>query len=86
MKLKNSTQPIVKVCIGLVLLYIFLGTQNLIPLPALVTDGLLILVIIASSMLDGWRLRLKKDQPFRFGIRHFVVPMLLMLFVVVMIF
>lgn len=75
----KGTLGIVKVCFWGILLYIFLGSQNLIPLPALATDVLVVGMILATSILDGWRLRLRNDGAFRFGIRHFVLPSVLIL-------
>lgn len=74
---KNGTHGIVKISFWFILLFIFLGTQNLIPLPAIATDVLIVGVILVSSILGGWRLRFRTDKTFQFSIRHFVVPVIL---------
>jgi len=75
----NGVISIVKCCFWGLLLYIFSGSQSLISLPAVITDILLVAVILISSILDGWRLRLKNDQFFQFSIRHFILPAVLIL-------
>lgn len=75
----NGTLGIIKFCFWGALLYIFLGSQNLIPLPAVLTDALIIAVILASSILDGWRLRFRRDKTLQFSIRHFIMPAVLIL-------
>lgn len=75
----NGTLGIVKICFWGILLYVFLGSQNLIPLPAIATDVLVVGVILISSILDGWRLRFQTDKYFQFSIRHFIVPAVLIL-------
>ena len=73
----TGAHGLVKTCFLGFLLYVYLGTQNLIPLPAVLTDAVIIFVILASSIMDGWRIRFKTDEAFRFGIRHFMLPVLL---------
>lgn len=76
MSMTSGTLGIVKICFCGFLLYIFLGTQSLIGLPTVVTDLLMVAVILATSLLSGWRLKIKMDTPVQFGVIHFIAPVI----------
>lgn len=70
----KGVRGVVTFCYFALFAYIFLGTQNLITPPTVVSDVLIIGFVTVSTIVDDWKLKIRLDKGFLYSIRHFVIP------------